>query len=69
MKPDDIQAIEEQASREAIKQGMRGQALTPFLLRRVNELTRGKSLQANLALLLNNARLAAQIARSLAAVR
>ncbi|MHB8778138.1 MAG: pseudouridine-5'-phosphate glycosidase [Anaerolineales bacterium] len=51
------------ASAEAITQGIHGQALTPFLLARISELTKGKSLKANLALLLNNARLAAKIAR------
>jgi pseudouridine-5'-phosphate glycosidase len=65
----EIEAAEKQASRDSIEKGIHGQALTPFLLNRVNELTHGKSLQANLALLLNNARLAAQIAKSLAAVR
>jgi pseudouridine-5'-phosphate glycosidase len=50
------------ASAEAVEQGIHGQKLTPFLLGRINELTKGKSLKANLALLLNNARLAAQIA-------
>ena len=35
-----------------------------FLLQRINELTNGKSMRANLALLLNNARLAARIARA-----
>ena len=50
------------ASAEAIKQGIHGQALTPFLLSRISELTEGKSLRTNLALLLNNARLAALIA-------
>ena len=44
---------------------MRGKALTPFLLRRVNELTGGESMAANLALLLNNARVAAQLAKEL----
>jgi pseudouridine-5'-phosphate glycosidase len=52
----------QQARREARAQGVRGQALTPFLLGRLSELTGGESLRANLALLLNNARLAAQIA-------
>jgi pseudouridine-5'-phosphate glycosidase len=56
---------EEQASREAIEQGISGQKLTPFLLGRVKELTGGKSMQANLSLLKNNARLAAQIALEL----
>lgn len=53
------------ASAEAIEQGIHGQALTPFLLGRINELTKGKSLKANLALLLNNARLAAEIAKEM----
>jgi len=39
-------------------------ASTPFLLGRLNELSKGKSMRANLSLLLNNARLAAQIARA-----
>ena len=51
-----------QANQEAHNQGIHGKALTPFLLQRINELTRGKSMRANLSLLLNNARLAAQIA-------
>jgi pseudouridine-5'-phosphate glycosidase len=43
-----------------------GAALTPFLLARVAELTGGESVGANQALLLNNASIAAGIARSLA---
>jgi pseudouridylate synthase len=62
----EIEEAEKHASAEALEKGIRGQALTPFLLKRINELTKGKSLRANLALLSNNARLAAQIARSLA---
>jgi pseudouridine-5'-phosphate glycosidase len=54
----------EQANREAHEQGVHGKALTPFLLPRISELTGGKSMRANLALLLNNARLAAQIAKA-----
>lgn len=42
-----------------------GQAVTPHLLNRVSELTHGASLQANLSLLKNNARVAAQVARYL----
>jgi pseudouridine-5'-phosphate glycosidase len=55
----------EQARREASEGGIHGQPLTPFLLARLAELTGGESLRANLALLLNNARLAAQIACAL----
>jgi len=54
----------QQANREAREQGVHGKALTPFLLPRISELTEGKSMRANLALLLNNARLAAQIAKA-----
>jgi pseudouridylate synthase len=52
----------QQARREAREQEIHGQPLTPFLLARMAELTGGESLKANLKLLLNNARLAAQIA-------
>lgn len=58
----EMDPIISKASAEAIQQGIHGQKLTPFLLNRINELTQGKSLHTNLALLLNNARLAAQIA-------
>lgn len=47
---------------EAQKKNIRGQSVTPFLLRRVSELTGGSSLRANLGLLRNNARVAAEIA-------
>jgi pseudouridine-5'-phosphate glycosidase len=50
------------AVREAEAQGIRGKAVTPFLLARVAELTEGRSRAANLALLRNNARVAAQVA-------
>lgn len=54
----------ERASSEAKQKKIHGQKLTPFLLQRISELTRGRSVRANLALLLNNARLAAQIAHA-----
>lgn len=60
-----MEPIIAKASAEAIEQGIHGQKLTPFLLNRIGELTRGKSLKANLALLLNNARLAAEIAKEM----
>jgi len=53
---------------DAAAQGVTGKAVTPFLLSRVNELTGGNSLAANIALILNNARLAARIAVELAAL-
>jgi pseudouridine-5'-phosphate glycosidase len=55
----------ERASREAKEQKVHGKELTPFLLKRISELTKGESMKANLALLLNNARLAAQIGKAL----
>ncbi|WP_375280927.1 pseudouridine-5'-phosphate glycosidase [Pseudooctadecabacter sp.] len=55
-----------QALAEADDQGIAAKAVTPFLLGRIFELTEGASLTANIALVRNNARLAAQIAGSLA---
>jgi pseudouridine-5'-phosphate glycosidase len=54
-----------QANQEAHERGIHGKALTPFLLQHISELTGGKSMSTNLSLLLNNARLAAQIATSM----
>lgn len=59
----EIDAFIDQASKEAMLTGIRGQNVTPFLLQRINELSAGRSLQANLSLLLNNAKLGAQIAK------
>ncbi len=56
-----------QAQADADVRGITGKAVTPFLLQRIFELTGGRSLTANIALVRNNARLAAEIARSLAA--
>ncbi len=63
----EMEPIIEKASKEAQQKGIHGQALTPFLLQRISELTKGKSMRANLSLLLNNARLAARIAKALRA--
>lgn len=60
-----MEPIIAKASVEAMEQEIHGQALTPFLLGRIGELTKGKSMKANLALLLNNARLAAQVAKEM----
>ncbi|MEP2715688.1 pseudouridine-5'-phosphate glycosidase [Pseudophaeobacter sp.] len=54
-----------QAQGEADAQGVVGKAVTPFLLKRIFELTEGRSLTANIALVRNNARLAAEIAKEL----
>jgi pseudouridine-5'-phosphate glycosidase len=57
------------ATAEAAAAGVVGKALTPLLLARVSDLTSGRSLQANIALIRGNAALAAEIARELAALR
>jgi len=62
---DHIESIIQQALNEAEKQNIRGQAVTPFLLSRVSQLSGGESLKANLSLLKNNARVAAQVAQHL----
>ena len=50
---------------EAKAQGVGKKEATPFLLKRIVELTEGKSLEANIALIRNNAMLAAQAAAEL----
>ena len=52
---------------EASDRGVAGKEVTPFLLARINELSNGDSLRANIALVRNNARLAAKIAVALSA--
>jgi pseudouridylate synthase len=63
---DEIDKAVSQAEAEAKSQGIRGGALTPFLLARLAELTEGRSLKANQALIVANARLAAEVASALA---
>ena len=55
------------ALQQADARGIRGKEVTPFLLSAVAERTGGRSLEANVALLRNNARVAAQVAAALAA--
>ncbi|MBK9361553.1 MAG: pseudouridine-5'-phosphate glycosidase [Rubrivivax sp.] len=62
-----IDAAIELALAEGQAQGIHGKASTPFLLARLAALTGGDSLAANIALVLNNARLAAQVAVAYAA--
>jgi len=54
---------------EATRKGIAGKKVTPFLLERVNAATAGASLKANIALVKNNARLAAEIAVAFAGLR
>ncbi|XP_025054677.1 uncharacterized protein LOC102384925 isoform X4 [Alligator sinensis] len=55
----------QQALKEARSKGIIGKELTPFVLQRVNELTSGKSLDSNIALVQNNARVGSRIAVAL----
>ena len=59
----------EEAQRAAEAAGVTGKAVTPFLLARLAELTGGRTIAANVALGLNNARLAAAIAAEIADLR
>jgi pseudouridine-5'-phosphate glycosidase len=57
------------AVREAEERGIGRKELTPFLLARINELSKGESLKANIELVRNNARLAAKMAVAYAALK
>lgn len=63
---EEAEAAIERAEREAVDAGVRGSATTPWILSRVAELTDGRSVQANLALIENDARVAASLAVALA---
>lgn len=61
----DLSAQISQAVEEASKAGIRGKELTPWLLARLDELTEGRSVATNIALLRNNARVGASVAEAL----
>lgn len=61
----EVEAWIAQALREAAEQGVAGKASTPFLLRRIAELSNGRSLATNIALVKHNALLGATLALSL----
>ncbi|MCD8195476.1 MAG: pseudouridine-5'-phosphate glycosidase [Coprobacillus sp.] len=62
---EETEKIIEQAITEADSQGIKGKDITPFLLKRISELTNGESLESNIKLVYSNAKLAAQIAKEL----
>lgn len=62
MEPGPLEAATEEALQLAKKQGIRGSATTPFLLAHVAKVTQGESVEANKALLVNNALWAARFA-------
>ncbi len=59
---DEIDGVIDEAIAEMQRQGITGKDTTPFLLARIAERTGGRSLEANIQLVLNNARVAARIA-------
>ena len=65
---EEISVIIEQALADMEANGIHGKEATPFLLGRIVEITQGASLIANIALVNNNARLGAQVAREYAAL-
>ncbi len=64
MEPGPLEAATEEALRLAKEEGIRGSATTPFLLSHVAKVTAGESIEANKALLINNARWAARFAHA-----
>ena len=66
MDADAINAVIDQAIAEAQEEGIHGKETTPFLLAKVKEITGGDSLEANIQLVFNNAKLAAQTAAAYA---
>nr|XP_023654010.1 pseudouridine-metabolizing bifunctional protein C1861.05-like isoform X2 [Paramormyrops kingsleyae] len=65
----EIEDAVQAAMKEASMKDIRGKDVTPFILQRVSELTQGRSLQANMALILNNAKVGSQIACALSDLR
>lgn len=65
MDADYLNTIIDKALSLAAKEGVKGKAVTPYLLAKIKELTEGKSLVSNIELVMNNARLAASIAVAL----
>ncbi len=63
---DKINFFISQALNEAKKQGIKGKEVTPFLLKKIVEETKGDSLKANIALIYNNAKIGAKIAKEYA---
>jgi pseudouridine-5'-phosphate glycosidase len=66
IRAEEIEPIIAEAVGEAAARGLRSAEVTPFLLRRLGALTGGRSLGANLALLEQNARVAARVAARIA---
>jgi pseudouridine-5'-phosphate glycosidase len=59
----EIESVIQAAVKECKEQKISSKEVTPFILKRVNEMTKGKSIETNIALLKNNAQIAAKIAK------
>lgn len=64
-----IDAFIDEALKECEEQGIKGKDVTPYLLKRIVELTGGKSLESNISLVINNAILGAEIAKEYSELR
>ena len=62
----DVAVAIEMALERAAERGVTGKAMTPYLLQQMLDLTNGRSLETNVALILNNAAVAARVAKALA---
>ena len=62
---DEMEQVIDQALAEADEKGVRGKEITPFLLAKIKELTKGVSFASNVQLAYNNARVAAKISKEL----
>ncbi|KMW57234.1 Indigoidine synthase A-like protein [Candidatus Rhodobacter oscarellae] len=65
----EMQDVVARALQSADAEGVSGKHVTPYLLDRIFKITQGRSLEANIELVLNNARLAAEIAKELSKMR
>lgn len=65
MEPEAIEIHIQKALKEADKQGIKGKLVTPFLLKFIADNTQGESLEANIALIKNNAKVGAEVAVAL----
>jgi len=66
---EDVEPLIEEALAEAARQGVRGPAITPFVLGRLHDRSDGRTLRANRDLIIGNAALAGELAVALAASR
>lgn len=60
-----IDKVIEEAIKDADKDGIKGKEITPYLLDKIKQITEGKSLEANIALVYNNVKLGAEIAKEM----